>query len=158
MGEMHRPYSRLRRAQNTISILARNQVGRHSVHPGYYPRIFIAPKNAQNAETKRRSGAVPILLLVIPALTTSTYSSLNVLQESNPQPQLLKASVYHSATSAVMATRWRATTKRAITRVARVIAMAMMMAGNKEGNGKGGKGDGNGNYNGKQQRGQWQWQ
>ncbi len=100
MGETHRPYSRLLRVQNTISILARNQVGRHRVYPGHYPRIFVAPKNARNAETKRRSGAVPILLLVIPASMTSAYSSLNVLQESNPQPQLLKASVYHSATSA----------------------------------------------------------
>ncbi len=88
--------------QNTISILARNQVGRHMVYPGHYPRIFVAPKNAQNAETKRQSGAVPILLLVIPAPTTSAYSSLNILQELNPQPQLLKALVYHSATSAVV--------------------------------------------------------
>jgi hypothetical protein len=71
------------------------------VYPGHYPRIFAASKNAQNAETKRQSGAVPILLLVIPVLTTSAYSSLNVLQESNPRPQLLKASVYHSVTSAV---------------------------------------------------------
>jgi hypothetical protein len=99
MGETHRPYSRLRRAQNTISILACNQVGRHRVYSGHYPRIFVAPKNAPNAETKRQSGAVPILLLVIPALTTSAYSSLNVSQKLNPQPQLLTALVYHSATS-----------------------------------------------------------
>jgi hypothetical protein len=84
-----------------ISILARNQVGRHRMYPGHYPRIFVNPKNAQNKETKHQSGAVPILLRVIRASTTSIYSSLNVLQESNPQPQLLKASVYHSATSAV---------------------------------------------------------
>jgi hypothetical protein len=101
MGEMHRPYSRLRRVQNMISILAHNQVGRHRVYPGHYPRIFVAPKNARNAETERQSGAVLILLLVILASTTSTYSSLNVLQELNPRPQLLKALVYHSATSAV---------------------------------------------------------
>ncbi len=101
MGKMHRPYSRSRRAQNTISILACNQVGRHRVYSGHYPRIFVAPKNEQNAETKCQSGAVPILLLVILASTTSAYSSLNISQESNPQPQLLKASIYHSATSAV---------------------------------------------------------
>jgi hypothetical protein len=82
MGETHRPYFRSRRAQNTISIFARNQVGRHRVYPGHYPRIFIAPKNARTTETKRQSGVVPILLLVILALTTSAYSSLNVLQES----------------------------------------------------------------------------
>jgi hypothetical protein len=91
----------LHRAQNTISILARNQVGKHRVYSGHYPRIFVAPKNAQNPETKCQAGAVPILLLVIPASTTSAYSSLNFLQELNPQPQLLKALVYHSATSAV---------------------------------------------------------
>ncbi len=54
--EMHRPYSRSRKAQNTISILAHNQVGRHWVYSGHYPRTFVAPKNARNAETKRRSG------------------------------------------------------------------------------------------------------
>ncbi len=72
-------------------ILARNQVGRHSMYSGHHPRIFATPKNARNAETKRQSGAVPILLLVIPASTTSAYSSLNVLQELN----------HYSATSAV---------------------------------------------------------
>jgi hypothetical protein len=45
------------------------------------------------------------------------------------------------------ATRLQAT-KRAIMRAARVIVMAMMMAGNKEGDGKGGKGNGNGDYYG----------
>jgi hypothetical protein len=79
----------------------RNLVERHWVYSGHYPRIFVTPRNARNAETKHRSGAVPILLLVIPASTTYTYSSLNVLQGLNPQPQLLEASVYHSATSAV---------------------------------------------------------
>jgi hypothetical protein len=34
-------------------------------------------------------------------LTTSTYSSLGVLQSLNPRHQLLKVLVYHSATSAV---------------------------------------------------------
>jgi hypothetical protein len=43
--------------------------------------------------------------------------------------------------------------KRAIMRASRAIAMAMMMAGNKDGDGKGGKGNGDGNYNGGQQRG-----
>jgi hypothetical protein len=99
--ETHRPYSRLRRAHNTISILARNQAGRHWVYSGHYPRIFVAPKNAPNAETKRWSGAVPIPLLALLALATSAHTSLGVLQELNPRPQLLKALVYHSATSAV---------------------------------------------------------
>jgi hypothetical protein len=72
------------------------------VYSGHYPRIFVAPKNAQNAETKHQPGAVPILLLAILASTTGAYSSLGVLQGLNPQRQLLKASVYHSATSAVL--------------------------------------------------------
>ncbi len=99
--ETHRPYSRARRAHDTFSILVRNQVGKHWVHTGHYPRIFVAPKNARNAETKRRAGAVPIPLLALSASTTSAYTSLGFWQESNPQPQLLKALVYHSATSAV---------------------------------------------------------
>ncbi len=41
------------------------------------------------------------LLFALSASMTSTYSSLGVLQGSNPQRQLLKASVYHLATSAV---------------------------------------------------------
>jgi hypothetical protein len=75
-----------------ISILARNQVGRHWVYSGHYPRIFVASKNARNAETKRQAGAVPILLLALSALATSAYTSLSVTQELNPQPQLLKGS------------------------------------------------------------------
>jgi hypothetical protein len=71
------------------------------VYSEHYPRIFVATKNAQNAETKRWSGAVPILPLVLLVSTTSAYTSLGVSQELNPQPQLLKALVYHSATSAV---------------------------------------------------------
>jgi hypothetical protein len=101
-GEMHKLYSTLCKAQNTNFILARrNWAEKHWVYSGHYPRIFIAPKNAQNAETKHWSGAVPILLLAILALTTGAYSSLGVLQGLNPQHWLLKASVYHSATSAV---------------------------------------------------------
>jgi hypothetical protein len=64
------------------------------------PRTFVPPKNARNAETKRQSGAVPIPLLALLALATSAYSSLGVSRESNPRPQLLKASSNHSATSA----------------------------------------------------------
>ncbi len=90
-----------------FSILARNQVGRHWVYSGHYPRIFVAPKNAQNAETKRQSGAGPIPLLTLLASTTSAYTSLGFLQELNPQPQLLKALVYHSATSAVFRMVWQ---------------------------------------------------
>ncbi len=55
-------------------------------------------------ETQKPSvsqGLYPILLLALSALTTSACTSLSVSQDSNPQPQLLKASVYHSATSAV---------------------------------------------------------
>ncbi len=79
-----------------------NQVGRHGLYPGHYSGTFVASKSAQNAETKHQSGAVPILLLALSASTTSTYSSLGVLQGLNPRPQLLKATVYQSATSAVI--------------------------------------------------------
>jgi hypothetical protein len=91
--ETHRPYSEHAEHATLISILAHNQARRHWVYSGHYPRIFVAPKNARNAETKHWSGAVPISLLALLALTTSTYTSLGVLQELNPQPQLLKALV-----------------------------------------------------------------
>ncbi len=58
----------------------------------------------QTHETQKPSvsqGLYPILLLALLASMTSAYTSLGVSQGSNPQPQLLKASVYHSATSAV---------------------------------------------------------
>jgi hypothetical protein len=45
-------------------------------------------------------GLYQSLLLVIPASMTGAYSSLDVLQGLNPPRQLLKALVYHSATSA----------------------------------------------------------
>jgi hypothetical protein len=93
MGKCIGPPQNAQSMQHLISILARNQARRHWVYSGQHPRIFVAPKNAQNAETKRWSGAVPIPLLALSALTTSIYTSLGVLQELNPQPQLLKASV-----------------------------------------------------------------
>ncbi len=93
-GGTHKPYSRSRRARNTnYSILARNQARRHWVYSGHYPGSFVTPNNAQNAETKRWSGAVPIPQLALLALTTSAYSSLGVSRESIPRPQLLKALV-----------------------------------------------------------------
>jgi hypothetical protein len=45
-------------------------------------------------------GLYPILLLALSASTTSAYTSLGVSQDLNPQRQLLKVSVYYSATSA----------------------------------------------------------
>jgi hypothetical protein len=93
MGKRIGPTQNAQSAQHLISILARNQARRHWVYPGHYPRIFVAPKNAQNAETKHWSVTVPIPLLALLALPTSAYTSLGVLQELNPQPQLLKALV-----------------------------------------------------------------
>jgi hypothetical protein len=121
--ETHRPYSSSRRARNMISILAHNQAGRHWVYSGHYPRIFVAPKNAQNAETKHRSRAVPILLLALSALMTSAYTSLGFSQELNPRPQLLKALVYHSATSAVLSVGIKVITRAgAITAAAKAVS------------------------------------
>ncbi len=94
MGEMHKPYSRSRRARNTkYSILAYNQARRHWVYSGHYPGTFVAPKNTRNAETKHQSGAVSI-----PATSIIGFDDQRLLQpwsftELNPQSQLLKASV-----------------------------------------------------------------
>jgi hypothetical protein len=52
MGKCIGPTQNAQSAQHLISILARNQARRHWVYSGHYPRIFVAPKNARNAETK----------------------------------------------------------------------------------------------------------
>jgi hypothetical protein len=90
-----------RKCGHEFHIGARKQVGRHGLYSGHFSGVFVAPKNAQNAESKHQSGAVPILLLALLALMTIVYSSLGVLQGLNPRFQLLKASVYHSATLAI---------------------------------------------------------
>jgi hypothetical protein len=69
--------------------------------PGTTPE-YLSP--LQMHEMQRPSvsqGLYPILLLALLASTTSAYTSLSVSQDSNSPPQLLKVSVYHSATSAV---------------------------------------------------------
>ncbi len=50
------------------------------MYSGHYPGTFVAPKNERNAETKRRSGAVPIPLLALSASMTTAYSSLGHLR------------------------------------------------------------------------------
>ncbi len=79
-----------------------NQVGRHRLYPGHYSGIFITSENNKMQKPSISQGLYPILLLASLALMTSTYTSLSVSQDLNPQCQLRKASVYHSATSAVM--------------------------------------------------------
>ncbi len=86
-------------------------MGRHGLYSGHYSGVFVAPKNAQNTKTKHQTVAVPILLLALLALMTSAYSSLGVFQGLNPQHQLLKASVYHLATSAIALIFWVALMK-----------------------------------------------
>jgi hypothetical protein len=93
MGEMQRPYSECAE-HKTLNFYISPQPSKKTLGVFWeLLRIFVAPKNAQNAETKRQSGAVPIPLLALLASTTSAYSSLGVLQELNPRPQLLKALV-----------------------------------------------------------------
>ncbi len=67
-----------------------NQVGRHGLYSGHYSRVFVAPKNAQNAETKRQSGKVPTLLLALSALTTGAYSSVVFCRVWTPNVGYLK--------------------------------------------------------------------
>ncbi len=100
-GRYNGPVRVMQKHRHECIISSRSQVGRHGLYPGHYSGIFVAPKNARNAETKHQSGVYPILLLALSASMTSAYTSLGVSPDSNPQTQLLKASVYHSATSAV---------------------------------------------------------
>ncbi len=86
--------------KSTIS--KHHQVGRHwavlwallrSIHCSYECTKMQTPSISQ--------GLYPILLLALSASMTSAYTSLGVFQDLNPQPQLFKASVYHSARSVV---------------------------------------------------------
>ncbi len=69
--------------------------------PGTTPGYSSLPRMHETLKPSVSQGLYPILLLALSASMTSTYTSLGVSQDSNPQRQLLKASVYHSATSAV---------------------------------------------------------
>ena len=67
--------------------------------PGTTPEYSSLLRTHQMQKPSISLGLYPILLLALSALTTSAYTCLGVSQDSNPPPQLLKASVYHSATS-----------------------------------------------------------
>jgi hypothetical protein len=69
--------------------------------PGTNPEYSSPLQMHETQKASVSQGLYPILLLASSASMTSAYTSLGVSQDSNPQPQLLKASVYHSATSAV---------------------------------------------------------
>jgi hypothetical protein len=69
--------------------------------PGTTPEYSSLLQMHERQKPSVSQGLYPILLLALLALTTSAYTSLGVSHDLNPQPQLLKASVYHAATSAV---------------------------------------------------------
>jgi hypothetical protein len=69
--------------------------------PGTTPEYLSLLQTHETQKPSISQGLYPILLLALLALMASVYTCLCVSQDSNPQPQLLKASVYHSATSAV---------------------------------------------------------
>ncbi len=67
---------------------------------GTTPAYLLLPRMHKMQKPSVSQGLYSILLLALSASTTSAYTSLGVSQDLNPQPQLLKAPVYHSATSA----------------------------------------------------------
>jgi hypothetical protein len=76
--------------------------------PGTTPEYLLLLRTHKMQKPSISQGLYPVLLLALLALTTSAYTSLGVSQDSNPQPQLLKASIYHSATSTVLASlKWK---------------------------------------------------
>jgi hypothetical protein len=70
--------------------------------PGMTPEYSSLLQMHEMQKPSVSQGLYPILLLALSASTTRAYTCLGVSQDLNPQPQLLKASVYHSATSAVL--------------------------------------------------------
>jgi hypothetical protein len=83
-GETHKHYYRSHIVCNTYY---------HNFYSGYYHGKFITPKDALKEDAKGWLWVVTKPPLNLSALITSTYSSLGVSWESNPQPQLLEASV-----------------------------------------------------------------
>jgi hypothetical protein len=59
MGRYNGPDQVMQKHRHKSTIGKRHQVGRHGLYSGHDSGVFIAPSNAQNAETKRQSGAVP---------------------------------------------------------------------------------------------------
>jgi hypothetical protein len=72
--------------------------------PGTTPGYLSLPRMHKMQKPSISQRLYPVLLLALLALTTSAYTSLGVSRNSNPQPVLLKVSVYHTATSAVITT------------------------------------------------------
>ncbi len=79
---------------------------------GTTPGYLLLPRMHETQKPSFSQGLYPILLLALSASTTSAYTSLGVSQDSNPRRQLLKASVYHSATSALLVACVRGTTRQ----------------------------------------------
>jgi hypothetical protein len=74
--------------------------------PGTTPEYSLLLRMHEMQKPSISQGLYPILLLALLASATSPYTNLGDSENSNPRHQLLKASVYHSATSAVTNHVW----------------------------------------------------
>ncbi len=59
MGRYNSPIQVVQKQGHESTISKRHQVGRQGLYSGHYSGVFVAAMNAQNAETKHQSGAVP---------------------------------------------------------------------------------------------------
>jgi hypothetical protein len=59
MGRYNGPIQVVQKHRYESTISNCHQVGRHGLYSGHYSGVFVAPTNAQNAETKCQSGVVP---------------------------------------------------------------------------------------------------
>jgi hypothetical protein len=59
MGRYNSPVGDVQRHGHESTTSKHHQVGRHGLFSGHDSGVFVAPLNAQNAETKHQSGAVP---------------------------------------------------------------------------------------------------
>ncbi len=80
--------------------------------PGTTLEYLLLPRVHDMQKPSISQGLHPILLLALLVLMTSAYTSLGVSQDSNLWHQLLKASVYNSATSAIGAGRYNGIQRR----------------------------------------------
>jgi hypothetical protein len=100
MGDTMAPSESCRSTDTTVLLAIVTKWEDMGCTPGITPGYSLLPRTHKTQKPSISQGLYPILLLALSALMTSTYTSLGVSQDLNPRPQLLKASVYHSATSA----------------------------------------------------------
>ena len=90
----------MRKREHRFLIGMQNQAKRHEMHPGNYPEC---PPFQEHTKRRRQPliEGTQELLLTLPLRQLASTLVMAFCRDSNPPPQVVRASVYHSATEAV---------------------------------------------------------